>query len=76
MSSFVFFQRARVTITNFTQDFLVDDMASGSLELSIFTKPETGCKGWNQSETVKIKIYPKKPKGKDEDTAGALHGTL
>lgn len=54
--------RAQVKITNFTQDFLIDDMASGSLELSIFSKPKTGCKGWNESEPVKIEIPPKKSK--------------
>lgn len=54
--------RAQVKIPNFTQEYLTDDMPSGSLELSIFSKPETGCKGWNESQPVKKTIKPNKPK--------------
>ncbi|PWA14804.1 hypothetical protein CCH79_00014515 [Gambusia affinis] len=47
---------ARVEHTYFTFYYLSKDFTADILELSISSKPLKGCKGWNESEPVKVNI--------------------
>ncbi|XP_023202367.1 uncharacterized protein LOC111611022 [Xiphophorus maculatus] len=55
---------ARVEHTNFTYYYLSKDFTADILELNISSKPLEGCKGWNESEPVKVNI--KAPKSNAE----------
>ncbi|KAM4714146.1 uncharacterized protein FYW61_019212 [Anableps anableps] len=50
----------RVEHKNFIEQYVIEDFTSNILELSIYSKLETDCKGWNESEPVKQQIKPPK----------------
>lgn len=62
------FQVARVEHTNFTYYYLSKDFTADILELRISSKPLEGCKGWNESEPVKVNIEAPISYGEDDKT--------